>query len=153
MTIVGIISDTHGLLRDEAIEALKKSDLILHAGDVGMREILEQLEQIAPVAAVRGNVDIEPWALKLPLTRALDIAGAVIYMIHDRSQLAIDPVRKGISAVVFGHSHKSIVEMNNGVLYLNPGSAGPRRFNLPVTLARLKIEAGRMEPEIIHLKS
>ena len=84
---------------------------------------------------------------------ALDIAGAVIYIIHDRSQLAIDPVQKGISAVVFGHSHKSLVELNNGVLYVNPGSAGPRRFNLPVTLARLKIEAGRMEPEIIHLKS
>jgi uncharacterized protein len=153
VTIVGIISDTHGLLRDEAIEALKKSDLILHAGDVGMREILEQLEQIAPVVAVRGNVDIEPWALKLPLTRALDIAGAMIYIIHDRSQLAIETVRKGISAVVFGHSHKPFVEMNNGVLYLNPGSAGPRRFNLPVTLGRLKIEAGRMEPEIIQLKS
>ena len=152
MAIVGIISDTHGLLRDEAIEALKKSDLILHAGDLGSREILEQLEHIAPVAAVRGNVDTDPWGLKLPLTQTLDIAGAVIYMIHDRSQLAIDPVRKGISAVVFGHSHKSLVEMNNGVLYLNPGSAGPRRFNLPVTLARLKIEAGRMEPEIIHLK-
>ena len=105
MAIVGIISDTHGLLRDEAIEALKKSDLILHAGDVGMLEILEQLEQIAPVAAVRGN------------------------------------------------SHKSLAELNYGVLYLNPGSAGPRRFNLPVALAQLKIEAGRIELEIIRLKS
>jgi uncharacterized protein len=104
VAIVGIISDTHGLLRDEAIEALKKSDPILHAGDLGSREIIEQLEHIAPVAAVRGNVDTDPWALKLPLTRALDIAGAVVYMIHDRSQLAIYLIRKGISAVVFGPS-------------------------------------------------
>jgi putative phosphoesterase len=141
------------LLRDEAIEALKKSDRILHAGDIGSREILERLQEIAPVAAVRGNVDTAPWALALPVTRSVDIAGAVIYMIHDRSQLAIDPVRKGISAVVFGHTHKALIETHHSVLYLNPGSAGPRRFNLPVTLARLKIKAGRMEPEIIHLKS
>ena len=141
------------MLRDGAIEALRKSDLILHTGDVGSREILEQLQEIAPVAAVRGNVDTAPWALALPMTQSVYIAGAVIYMIHDRSQLAIDPVRKSISAVVFGRSHKALIETHHSVRYLNPGSAGPRRFNLPVTLARLKIETGRMESEIVQLKS
>jgi uncharacterized protein len=135
--MIGIISDTHGLLRPEAVEALAGSDLIIHAGDVGKAEILERLQAIAPVTAVRGNVDEGPWADALPLTATVDAGAARIYVLHDVNQLGIDPGRAGYHIVVSGHSHQPRHDKRRGVLYLNPGSAGPRRFRLPVTVARL----------------
>jgi hypothetical protein len=152
MTLIGIISDTHGLLRPEAIEALAGSDLILHAGDIGPSTILDRLNEIAPVTAVRGNVDTDAWALELPLTQIVRIGGRAIYLMHDRSRLALDPVKDSISAVIFGHSHKPLIATQGGILYLNPGSAGPQRFRLPITLARLKITARAIEPEIVRLQ-
>jgi putative phosphoesterase len=132
---VGLISDTHGLIRPEALDALRGSDLIIHAGDVGRPEILDALRAIAPVVAVRGNVDTAPWAAELPETAV----ASGIFVIHDVHQLAIDPRAAGFRAVVSGHSHKPGVVERDGVLYLNPGSAGPRRFRLPITLARLDV--------------
>jgi putative phosphoesterase len=151
MTVVGIISDTHGLLRPEALLALRGSDHILHAGDVGPPDILERLREIAPVTAVRGNVDTDAWADGLPLTAILTVAGRVLYMIHDRSHLALYPPPDDAAAVVFGHSHQALIERQDGVLFLNPGSAGPRRFRLPVTMARLLISADKIEQEIVQL--
>ena len=151
MTVVGIISDTHGLLRPEALLELRGSDHILHAGDVGPPDILERLREIAPVTAVRGNVDTDAWADGLPLTAILTVAGRVLYMIHDRSHLALYPPPDDAAAVVFGHSHQALIERQDGVLFLNPGSAGPRRFRLPVTMARLHISADKIEPEIVQL--
>jgi uncharacterized protein len=151
VTVVGIISDTHGLLRPEILLALKGSDHILHGGDIGPPDILERLCEIAPVTAVRGNVDTDAWADGLPLTANLTVAGRVLYLIHDRSHLALYPPPGDAAVVVFGHSHKALIETQDGVLYLNPGSAGPRRFRLPVTVARLHISAGRIEPEIVQL--
>ena len=151
MTVVGIISDTHGLLRPEALLALRGSDHILHAGDVGSPDMLESLREIAPVTAVRGNVDTDAWAEGLPLTAILTVAGHVLYMIHDRSHLALYPPPDDAAAVVFGHSHQALIERQDGVLFLNPGSAGPRRFRLPVTVARLHISADKIEPEIVQL--
>jgi putative phosphoesterase len=152
MTVVGIISDTHGLLRPEALLALRGSDHILHAGDVGPPDILERLREIAPVTAVRGNADTDAWADGLALTAILTVvAGRVVYMIHDRSHLALYPPPDDAAAVVFGHSHQALIERQDGVLFLNPGSAGPRRFRLPVTMARLHISADKIEPEIVQL--
>ena len=151
MTLLGIISDTHGLLRPEALDALRGSELIIHAGDVGNSEILERLREIAPVVAVRGNVDTAPWAEALPETMVVRVAGRSIYALHDRSQLVADPVTAGYAAVVFGHSHTALVETRGGVLYLNPGSAGPRRFRLPITVARLRVSTEYLEPEIVQL--
>jgi len=135
--VVGLISDTHGLLRPEALRALAGSELIVHAGDVGNPEILPALAAIAPVVAVRGNIDTAPWARELPETAVAEIAGARIYVLHDLNQLALDPQAAGFSAVVSGHSHKPGCSERAGVLYINPGSAGPRRFRLPVTVALL----------------
>ena len=151
MTAVGIISDTHGLLRPEAHLAPSGSDLILHAGDIGPPDILERLRGIAPVTAVRGNVDTGAWAATLPLTASLSVAGRVLYMIHDRSHLALHPPPDDGAVVVFGHSYRALIETKDGVLFLNPGSAGPRRFRLPVTMARLLISGDRIEPGIVHL--
>jgi putative phosphoesterase len=133
--MIGLISDTHGLMRPEALNALRGSELILHAGDVGKPEILDALRAIAPVVAVRGNVDTAPWAAELPETAEAN----GIFVIHDVHQLAIDPRAEGFRAVMSGHSHKPGVLERDGVLYINPGSAGPRRFRLPVTLARLDV--------------
>jgi len=151
MTVIGIISDTHGLLRPEALRALSGSDYILHAGDIGPPDILDRLREIAPVIAVRGNVDTDAWAEDLPLTASLSVAGRVLYMIHDRSHLALHPPGDDAAAVVFGHSHQALIERRDKMLYLNPGSAGPRRFHLPVTVARLHISAEKIEPEIVQL--
>ena len=151
MTLLGVISDTHGLLRPEALHALRGSELIVHAGDVGKSEILERLREIAPVVAVRGNVDTAPWAEELPETQVVRVVGRNIYVLHDRSQFVADPVTAGYAAVVFGHSHKVLVETRDGVLYLNPGSAGPRRFRLPITVARLRVSTELLEPEIVQL--
>src|SRR5438552_9477702 len=139
MTRIGLISDTHGLLRKEAVEALRGSELILHAGDVGKPEILEALKKIAPVVAVRGNADIEPWALALPETAVAGAGGVLIYVLHDVNALDLNPAAAGFHIVVSGHSHKPGKTERNSVLYINPGSAGPRRFQLPVTLARLNL--------------
>jgi putative phosphoesterase len=138
---VGLISDTHGLLRAEALAALRGSRHILHAGDIGDPAVLEALARIAPVTAVRGNNDKGPWAKRLRETELLEIAHTRIYVIHDLSQLELDPAAAGIHVVVAGHSHRPAKDRRDGVLYVNPGSAGPRRFKLPVTVARLVLPA------------
>ena len=148
--LIGIISDTHGLLRPQALDALRGVERILHAGDVGKREILDSLRSIAPVVAVRGNVDREAWTASLRETEAVEVGSHLLYMLHDFSQLDLNPNAAGFSAVIYGHSHQPSVEWRGGVLYLNPGSAGPRRFTLPVTLARLRV-GETIEAEIVHL--
>ena len=148
---VGVISDTHGLLRPQALAVLKGSDYIIHAGDVGSPEIIGQLAEIAPVTAVRGNVDMEAWARKLPESNVLEVRGVSLYVLHDLAQLDLNAAAAGFAAVISGHSHKPGHELRDGVLYLNPGSAGPRRFKLPVTVARLHVAGSKLEPEIVHL--
>ncbi len=151
ITRVGLISDTHGLLRDEALRALEGSELIIHAGDVGRPEILDALRALAPVVAVRGNVDTQPWAEELPVTALAEAGGATIYVLHNLAELDLDPVAAGFQIVVSGHSHKPANTTRGGVLYLNPGSAGPRRFSLPITVARLDLRASPWEFKLIHL--
>ncbi len=148
---IGVISDTHGLLRPEAVSALRGSDQILHAGDVGDQEILSTLTTIAPVTAVRGNVDTAPWSRDLPLTEAIEVGGLLIYMLHDIGKLDLKLQASVFRAVVYGHSHQPKIEEKNGVLFFNPGSAGPRRFTKPITIGRLTIEAREVRPEIIDL--
>ena len=150
--LLGLISDTHGLLRPEALTALQGVDRILHAGDIGARKILDQLEAIAPVTAVRGNVDTEPWSRTLPETEVIEAEGKILYLLHDLSRLHLKPEAAGIAAVIYGHSHHPKIEEKNGVLYVNPGSAGPRRFNLPITVGKLKIKDGKLHPELIELR-
>lgn len=149
--IVGVISDTHGLLRPEAIAALKDSELIIHAGDVGDPGILERLRAIAPTFAVRGNVDTAPWATALPLTEVVQTAGVQMYVLHNLANLDLDPKAAGFAAVISGHTHRPIAEHRNGVLYLNPGSAGPRRFTLPIAVAMIDVTGTRLSHEIIEL--
>jgi putative phosphoesterase len=149
--IVGIISDTHGLLRPEAAAALRGSDLIIHAGDIGRPEIIEELCSIAPTFAVRGNVDTQAWAADLPLLEIVEAGALRIAVIHEIAQFSLDPVAAGYAAVVFGHSHKPSIETHDGVLYINPGSAGPRRFKLPVTLARAVVAGRTLRAEIVEL--
>ncbi len=149
---IGLISDTHGLLRQEAVQALRGSELIIHAGDVGKPEILEELRKIAPVVAVRGNVDTEPWARALPETAVVEAGAATIYVLHDVNALDLNPAASGFRIVVSGHSHKPGKTERDGVLYVNPGSAGPRRFQLPVTVARLNLEEEPLNPEFVDLE-
>ncbi|MGE5736047.1 MAG: metallophosphoesterase family protein [Acidobacteriota bacterium] len=149
--IVGVISDTHGLLRLEAVAPLRGSDYIIHAGDVGNVEIVKQLNAIAPLTAVRGNVDREPWARKLPETQVLEAGGVSIYILHSAADLDLKPEAAGFAAVVSGHSHIPKQEVRNGVLYFNPGSAGPRRFKLPVSVGRLVIQGGKVRGEITRI--
>lgn len=151
MTVVGVISDTHGLLRPQAVEALRGSSHILHAGDVGAPEILNKLRAIAPVTAVRGNVDRGAWASALPLSDVVEIEGVSIYVLHILDELDLKPEAAGFGVVVYGHSHKPASEVKNGVLYFNPGSAGPRRFKLPVTVGKLIVKGGRPRGEIVDL--
>src|SRR5262249_21448250 len=139
MVIVGVISDTHGLLRPEAVEVLRGSVHILHAGDVGTPEILERLREIAPVTAVRGNVDHGTWASVLPKTEVIEIDGVSLYMLHILDQLDLKPEAAGFHVVVYGHSHKPASEVRGRVLYFNPGSAGPRRFRLTVPVGKLVV--------------
>ena len=146
---VGVISDTHGLLRPEAVEALAGSELIIHAGDVGGPEVLEELGRVAPVVAVRGNNDRGAWAEALAEYEAVEVKQTFVYVLHDLKEMDIAPA--GFRVVVSGHSHKPLVEVKRGVLYLNPGSAGPRRFTLPVTVARLRLRGGDASAEIINL--
>lgn len=149
--IVGVISDTHGLLRPQAVESLRGSDLIVHAGDVGTLEVLQALRALAPTTAVRGNVDTAIWATALPATDVVAAGGLEIYVLHDLASLDLDPRAAGFAAVIFGHTHRPGAEVRHGVLYLNPGSAGPRRFSLPITVARLTIVGGRISHEIVEL--
>lgn len=149
--VVGIISDTHGLLRPQALEALRGSDLIIHAGDVGIPEILDPLRALAPTFAVRGNVDKGSWALRLPMSEIVDVGGLSFYVLHNIDELDLDPPTAGFAAVIFGHSHQPSIETRDGVLYLNPGSAGPRRFSLPVTIARVRIAGRDIRPELVTL--
>jgi uncharacterized protein len=145
---VGVISDTHGLLRPEALAALAGVVRIVHAGDIGALEVLNTLATIAPVTAVRGNNDRGAWARELPETALVEVGGISIYLLHDLNTLSIDPVAAGVSVVVSGHSHKPAQAESQGVLYLNPGSAGPRRFKLPIAVGRLSIEGGRVSAEL-----
>ena len=148
---VGVISDTHGVVRPEAMKALRGVDVIVHAGDVGGSHVLNELGELAPVLAVRGNVDLEPWARGLPDRRRLDLGGAPVLLLHDRAAVGPDPAGKGIRVVVFGHSHRPLAEQQGSVLWFNPGSAGPRRFQLPVSLGLLEIEDGRVSHRLVSL--
>jgi hypothetical protein len=147
-----LISDTHGLLRKEALEALRGAELILHAGDVGKAEILETLRKLAPVVAVRGNVDTQEWARSLPATAVAEAGAIRIYVLHDVKQLDLDPVAAGFQIVVSGHSHQPGKNERNGVWYINPGSAGPRRFQLPVTIAFLNVGEVPWSLEFVDLQ-
>lgn len=148
---IGIISDTHGILRPEAVGSMRGSDMIIHAGDIGKENILDRLGSIAPVVAVRGNMDSEGWAYKLRRTEVIDIENTKIYVTHDINSLRIDPSASHINVVVSGHSHRPSIGRHGGVLYINPGSAGPRRFTLPVSCAILKIKKASLDAQIITL--
>jgi hypothetical protein len=149
--VIGVISDTHGLLRPEAVAALRGSEHIIHAGDFGAPAIISSLEEIAPVTAIHGNADREPWKRKFPETTVIELAGLYFYVIHDVNALDLKPQAAGFAAVISGHSHQPKQETRDGVLYFNPGSAGPRRFKLPITVGRIEIDAGRMVGSVIEL--
>ncbi len=149
--IIGVISDTHGLVRPEAMAALKGVELIIHGGDIGKAEVLQSLNSIAPVCAIRGNNDRDTWARKLPDVLNLQVNGLKFHVIHNVNELEGDPNAAGIHAVISGHSHKPSVAERDGVLFINPGSAGPRRFKLPVTIARLDIHRGSLSSKIVEL--
>ena len=149
--IIGLISDTHSLMRQEALTALKGSDLIIHAGDIGKPDILEQLRTVAPLVAVRGNIDKGPWAAQLPITAIAKARSAWIYVLHDVQQLDLDPAAAEFNIVVSGHSHKPSRTERSGVMYLNPGSAGPRRFRLPITVARLDLRQSPWRVQFVEL--
>ena len=149
--IVGVISDTHGLLRPEALAALRGSDYIIHAGDIGDPAILTQLGKLAPVTAIRGNVDREGLSTKIHATNVLEVHGVTIYILHNLNELDLKPEAAGFGVVVYGHTHVAKTEKKNGVLYFNPGSAGPRRFRLPVTVGRLTVKDGKVSGEIFEI--
>jgi len=149
---VGVISDTHGLLRPEAVAALASVDLIVHGGDIGSAALLDELGEIAPVVAVRGNNDRKPWAASVPETVTIELAGLRLYVIHDIKTLPKAPAELGVDVIISGHSHKPGVERRGGVLLLNPGSAGPRRFSLPIAVARLRLGAAGAAAEIVELE-
>jgi len=148
---IGLISDTHGLLRPEALAALQGCAHILHGGDIGSERILDELRRLAPVTAVRGNNDVDAWAAALAETELLELGGRRFYLLHDRKALDFDPAARGIDVVISGHSHRPGVETRAGVLYVNPGSAGPRRFRLPVSVGRLRLDAADVTAEILPL--
>jgi uncharacterized protein len=149
--LVGVISDTHGLLRPQALAALAGAQLIIHAGDVGSPDILPSLSRLARVEAVRGNVDIDSWALALPETTVVEVEGRSLYVLHDVKQLDLEPRAAGFTAVISGHSHSPASETRNGVLFFNPGSAGPQRFNLPISVGRLWLSSQGIRAEIVEL--
>jgi putative phosphoesterase len=151
MPRIGVISDTHGLLRPEALRALAGVDLIVHAGDIGGPEVLDALRALAPIVAVRGNNDRGAWAAALPDTEVVETGGRSLYVLHDVKELDLDPRAAGFDAVIAGHSHQPRIDRRDGVLYLNPGSAGPRRFRLPIAVARLEVDAARLDAEIVQL--
>jgi putative phosphoesterase len=152
MPRVGLISDTHGLLRPEAIAALRGSDFIVHAGDIGDARVLEELKDLAPVTAVRGNNDKGAWARQIAETEVLQVDEVFIYVLHDLAGLDLDPVAAGFQVVVAGHSHKPSIEDRAGVLYVNPGSSGPRRFKLPIAVAELQIAGPSVNARLIELQ-
>jgi uncharacterized protein len=149
--LIGVISDTHGLLRSEALVALAEAEHILHAGDLGQPEILDELRKIAPVTAIRGNVDVSGPCVELPATDVVELAGRLFYLVHSIRDLDINPAVAGVAVVVSGHSHKPSVETKRGVMYLNPGSAGPRRFQLPVTVALVTAGTDGISARIVDL--
>ena len=146
--LIGVISDTHGLLRPEALDALAGVEHIIHAGDIGSPDIVPQLAKIAPVTAIRGNVDTQTWARDFPPWEVVTLAGRTIYVIHDLGDLDLDPAAAGFDMVVSGHSHMPKIETRQGVVYLNPGSAGPRRFRLPITIATVDLSSERLRPTV-----
>lgn len=148
---IGVISDTHGLLRPEALEALRGTELILHAGDIGRSDLIGELEGVAPVIAIRGNIDMGSLWQGYPASRVVEVEGRRILMLHDIAELEPETMLADVDVVIYGHSHQPSIEHREGVLYLNPGSAGRRRFRLPITLARLRIEAGTIDAELIDL--
>jgi putative phosphoesterase len=148
---IGVISDTHGLVRPEALVALRESDLILHAGDIGSPQVLQELETIAHVTAIRGNNDEAPWARRIPTTLRLEVEDVSIYLLHNLKELPIDPAREALDIVIAGHSHRPSIERRDGVLFVNPGSAGPRRFKLPITVAKLKVDGAKVHARIVEL--
>jgi putative phosphoesterase len=149
--LLGIISDTHGLVRPQAVKALAGVEVIIHAGDIGDAEVLEALRAVAPVVAVRGNNDKGDWALALPATEVVEVGRAALYVLHDVKALDLDPVAAGFDAVISGHSHRPAMATRQGVLFLNPGSAGPRRFKLPVSVARLRIRGKTLDAQLVEL--
>ncbi len=151
MTSIGIISDTHSLLRPEAIVSLRGCQHILHAGDIGSLEVIKELSSIAPVSAIRGNIDKDLWAAEFSDDEVVKIDGKYIYILHSLHDLDLDPVAAGFDIVVSGHSHQPNIERKDGVLYINPGSAGPRRFTLPITIAKLEITEQDVNAEIIEI--
>ncbi|MDA0823869.1 MAG: metallophosphoesterase family protein [Proteobacteria bacterium] len=151
MKTIGIISDTHKLVRAEARERLRGVDLIIHAGDIGSLQVIEQLQEIALVKAIRGNIDKGPWADQFPQDEVIEIGAATLYVLHNLSDIAIDPMAAGFQAVISGHSHRPKIDRKDGVLYINPGSAGPRRFKLPIALAMLTIKRGKLTAAIEEL--
>jgi uncharacterized protein len=150
-TVIGVISDTHGLVRPEALSALEGSSLIIHAGDIGHEAVLAELTAIAPVYPVRGNNDTGRWTEAIPETRVVDVGGIGIYVLHDLHALASEDLAGSIRVVVSGHSHRPVLETRTGILYVNPGSAGPRRFRLPVSVARIVIQGHDVYPELVPL--
>ncbi len=150
--LVGLISDTHGLLRPQAVAALRGVDLIIHAGDIGKPEVLDSLRTIAPLVAIKGNVDRDGWAKSIPEIKALKIGDTSVYLIHNVNEIDFDPASRGYQVVISGHSHKPSVTSRDGVLFVNPGSAGPRRFKLPVAVGKLRIDGGEVKAEIICLE-
>ena len=148
---VGVISDTHGLLRHEAIVAMRGFDHILHAGDIGDPGILDQLRRLAPLTAIRGNIDRRGPCAQLPATEWIELAGHKLYMVHDINELDLNPVAAGIAAIISGHSHRPSIHWRQGVLYFNPGSAGPRRFKLPISVGILEIENRGIDPRIVNI--
>jgi uncharacterized protein len=148
---VALLSDTHGLMRPQARAFAVGSDYIIHGGDIGSAEILEDLAEIAPLIAVRGNNDREPWAAHLPETEMIRVGGAFVYVIHDIAQLDLEPLAAGVQVVVSGHSHRPAIEMRDGVLYVNPGSCGPRRFKLPISVGELLVEGSTVSARTVEL--
>jgi len=149
--MIGVISDTHGLVRPEVLPVFAGAALIIHAGDIGTSEVLKELKSIAPVIAVRGNNDKEAWAGAIPETKVIQFGNVSIYVLHDLKEIDLSPGAAGYQVVVSGHSHRPLIDRREGVLYVNPGSAGPRRFKLPVTVARLTIEGPKVEGEVVNL--
>jgi hypothetical protein len=148
---VGVLSDTHGLLRPQVAELLKEVDWILHAGDIGSPEVLDGLKRIAPLTAIRGNNDTAVWAKKIPETKTIRIGSILVYMLHNVKELDIDPSSAGFQVVISGHSHRPSIEWKDDILFLNPGSAGPRRFKLPVSIARLTLDGRDVRAELLDV--
>jgi uncharacterized protein len=153
MTIVGLISDTHGLLRTQAIQALQGVDLIIHAGDIGSLDVIDGLSAIAPVRAIRGNIDKATWAHQFPADDVVEVAGKYLYVLHNRHEIDLDPAAAGFDVVISGHSHKPSIDRVGDVLFINPGSAGPRRFTLPIAIAKLYITQQTIEAELQELSA